>query len=82
MDTKRFLRTILGNEGFYCVTGIEELHGEKRDPDVKQKFHTDLSDAIDSAHTFDTTGRNAYFALATFTESGSRRNTNVHQLRS
>ena len=82
MDTKRFLRTILGDEGFYCVTGIEELHGEKREPDVKQKFYTDLSDAIDSAQAFDTTGRNAYFALATFVESGSRRNTNVHQLRS
>lgn len=82
MDTKTFLGTVLSDAGYYCITGIEELHGEKRDPYVEQKFFDNLDDAVDQARKFDEDGRNAYFALATFVEEGSRRNQNVHQLRS
>lgn len=82
MDTKTFLGTVLGDSGFYCITGIEELHGEKRDPDVKQKFYDNLDEAIDAAHSLDASGMNAYFALSTFEESGSRRNNNIKQVRS
>lgn len=82
MDTKTFLRTILGDAGFYCATGIEELHGEKRDPDIRQTFYTEIDDALAAANSYCSAGYNAYFALATFVESGSRRAANVHQLRS
>jgi len=82
MDTKTFLGTVLGNAGYYCITGIEELHGEKRDPYVEQKFFDNLDDAYAQAVAFDDAGRNAYFALATFQEEGSRRNQNVNQLKS
>jgi len=83
MDTKEFLEAVLGDEGYYCITGIEELHGEKRDPLVKQKFYTNLDEAVAAALELDARdSMNAYFALATFEESGSRRNNNVKQLRS
>jgi len=82
MDTKTFLGTVLGGAGYYCVAGIEELHGEKRDPDIRQTFYTEIDDALGAANAYNAAGYNAYFALATFVESGSRRAANVQQMKS
>lgn len=77
MRTEEFLQAVLGDTGFYCIVGIKS----KEDKRI-QKFYTDLSSAINVAHTLDHEGYDAYFALATFTTGENRKNDNVSQLRS
>lgn len=76
MDTKTFLETTLGVEGSYCVWG-NRLSDNSR----VQKFYSSIDAVIDAAANLDTEGYDAYFALATFKEAGSRTAQNVHSLR-
>jgi hypothetical protein len=75
MQTETFLQTVLGDEGHYCLTAI-------KDGKVKQQFYSTIVDLVSSAADFDRRGGDAYFALATFNESGSRKADNVKMLRS
>ena len=75
MQTQTFLQTVLGDEGHYCITSI-------KDGKVNQKFYSSIVDLVDSAADIDAKGSNAYFALATFNETGSRKADNVKLLRS
>lgn len=75
MQTQTFLQTVLGDEGHYCVTAI-------KDGKVKQSFYSSISDLVHHAVDIDRGGSNAYFALATFNESGSRKADNVKLMRS
>lgn len=76
MDTKTFLETVLGDEGSYCVWANRISDKRK-----VQKFYSDLDAVIHAAHALDEDGYDAYFALGTFDEAGSRDATNVKQLR-
>ena len=77
MDTKTFLETVLGNEGFYCV-----FASRLTDKRLVQKFYPDIDTAIHAAHDLDADGYDAYFALGTFTDGNSRKVPNVKQMRS
>jgi len=74
MKTKQFLDLVLG-DGHYCVFAA-------REGSVKQKFYTSVDDVIDAANDFDVDGYDAYFALATLEEAGSRKADNVKWLKS
>jgi|TARA_R110000822_G_scaffold307025_1_gene433686 hypothetical protein len=76
METKDFLQRALGDSGLYCVFAS---HGSE-DRRV-QKFYTSTDAVMTTAHELDKSGFNAYFALATFEVAGSRKVTNVKQLR-
>ena len=82
METREFLESVLSGSGFYCIVGVEELHGEKRRAKVKQTFHADLDSAIDTANQYDSEGLHAYFGLATYEDDNSRKNDNVKYLKS
>jgi hypothetical protein len=77
METKTFLESVLGGEGFYCVWA-NRLSDERK----IQKFYTDLDTAVHAAHNLNAEGFDAYFALGTFEEAGSRKAPNVKQLKS
>jgi hypothetical protein len=77
METKTFLEAVLGDTGFYCV-----FAGRLSDERKVQKFYSSLDEVIHAAHNLDNEGYDAYFALGTFEEAGSRKVPNVKQLRS
>lgn len=77
METKKFLESVLGDDGHFCVWA-NRLSDERK----IQKFYTDLDAAIHAAHNLDVEGYDAYFALGTFDQAGSRKVPNVKQLRS
>tara|TARA_R110000823_G_scaffold52350_1_gene129543 strand:+ start:2728 stop:5613 length:2886 start_codon:yes stop_codon:yes gene_type:complete len=74
MNTKQFLGTVLGAEGYYCVAGF-------KDGNVIQKFYSSLDAVAETAVNFDLEGRDAYFALSTFVEDTNRKTVNVRQLK-
>lgn len=76
MDTKTFLETVLGDEGSYCVFAARGSDDRK-----VQKFYPTVDALLHAAHNLDDEGFDAYFALATFSEAGSRTAGNVNQLR-
>jgi hypothetical protein len=59
MDIKKFLTTVLADEGLYCVVGIKEKT-------VRQEFFTKKKDLAIQALTFDNQGYDVYSALASF----------------
>jgi hypothetical protein len=75
MQTQTFLQTVLGDEGHYCIASI-------KDGKVSQKFYSSIDDLVNYAAAIDAKGSNAYFALATFNDAGSRKTDNVKLLRS
>lgn len=75
MDTASFLRTVLGTAGHYCVLGL-------RDGQRVQKFYSSIERLQAVAEQMDENGFDAYFALGTFEEAGSREADNVQQMRS
>ena len=77
METKKFLESVLGDEGHYCIFAYR-LSDERK----VQKFYDNLDAAIHAAHNLDAEGYDAYFALGTFDQAGSRKAPNVKQLRS
>ena len=76
MDTKTFLKAVLGDEGSYCVWA-NRLSDKRK----VQKFYADLDAVVHAAKNLDEEGFDAYFALGTFDEAGSRDAANVRQLR-
>jgi len=76
MDTKTFLESVLGDEGTYCVWA-----NRISDKSKVQKFYPTIDALIHAAGSLDAEGYDAYFALGTFDEAGSREASNVKQLR-
>jgi hypothetical protein len=74
MDTTSFLRTVLGTAGHYCVLGL-------RDGQRIQKFYSSIERLQAVAEQMGENGIDAYYALATFDEAGSREAENVKQMR-
>lgn len=76
METKTFLESVLGDEGSYCVWANRIADKHK-----VQKFYPSIDALIHAAQNLDAEGYDAYFALGTFIEAGSREADNVKQLR-
>jgi hypothetical protein len=74
MDTKQFLSTVLGDEGYYCVAGI-------KDGKIVRKFYDSLDAVVETANNFDLEQRDAYFALGSFVDGTSRKAENVRNLK-
>lgn len=77
MNTRSFLETVLGDEGSYCIFA-NRLSDNRR----VQKFYSSIESVLVAAENLDTEGFDAYYALGTFEEAGSRKADNVKQLRS
>ena len=77
MNTKEFLSTVLGEEGYYCAYGIRLKDGKH-----KSKFYSSIDSIIDTALNLDFEGYDAYYALGTFIEENNRQADNVRQMRS
>jgi len=77
MEPRVFLEKALSENGYYCVFAAKSAENRRT-----QKFYTSVSAIIDAAQELDTQGFDAYFALATFEEAGSRKVSNVKQLKS
>jgi len=69
-----FLQSVLGTAGSYCVLAISENRRI-------QKFYDTIEQLEHAAMNFDENGLDAYFALGTFEEAGSREADNVKQMR-
>ena len=76
MDTETFLRTALGDQGYYCVFAYNK---QKK---VIQKFYSEIQEVIDEAQDLDANGYNTFYALGTFITSKNREADNVQQMRS
>lgn len=77
METKTFLEGALASEGHYCVFA-SRTHDDRR----VQKFYDTIEQVIHAARNLDAEGYDAYYALATFHEAGSRKVDNVKYLKS
>lgn len=76
METKEFLSTVLGDQGFYCVLGRRTTDGK-----TVPKFFNTIDSVVDSALNFDLEGYDAYFAVSTF-DAHHRRAEHSVQLKS
>ena len=74
METKEFLSTVAGSEGYYCIVGIK--NGK-----TIQKFYNSVDAAADAAHQFDAEGYDAYYTPATYAEDVNRKAENVLQMK-
>jgi hypothetical protein len=79
MNNIEFLQQVLGDEGYYCIVGLD-LKNDKAPP--IQKFYKSIEQAADAANNLKDEGFDAYYALATFEDGKSRKTVNVKQLRS
>lgn len=77
METLNFLKSVLGESGFYCVVGLKPSQDRR-----VQKFYSSIEEALHVALNFNANEVDAYFALATFETATSRKNENVKELRS
>lgn len=77
METKKFLQTVLGDEGYYCIWSKNYDTDEQ-----SQVFYDDLDDAIDAAFDKDNRGWNAFFALSTFETNRTRAAANAKWIKS
>ena len=76
METKKFLESVLGEDGSYCVFASKPAADRRI-----QKFYGDIDKVVEAARNFDDEGFDTYFALATFKEAGSRKVVNTKELR-
>jgi hypothetical protein len=76
METTRFLSSILGDDGAYCLFFITPA--KKR----VQKFYPTIERLVAASQEAAATDADVYFALATFKDTSSREADNALQLRS
>ena len=72
MNTRQFLDTVLGSEGFYCTVGMKD--------GINVKFSETKEDALAHINTANKNDNNVYVALATF-KTEKREKNNVKQLK-
>jgi len=77
MNTKQFLSTVLGEDGFYCIYGMR-----RSDNNMSCKFYSSIDSITAKALDFDHEGYDVYYALGTFVEDNNRQADNVQQMRS
>ena len=78
MDTHTFLQAVLGDSGYYCLLCTSVTNKKKR----VQKFYPTIEALVNAAYAADQNELDAYFALSTFREAGSREGGNSESLRS
>ena len=76
MNTNTFLKTVLADEGHYCLFAANASTGKRI-----QKFYSSTDSLLVDADDLNSRGFDVYFALATFEEAGSRKADNVKYLR-
>ena len=72
MNTLDFLQRVLPTEGMYCRFS---LTGKRN------RFFSDLVDVVNEVQALDRKGQDAYFAISSFKDDSSRRNTNVEAIK-
>ena len=72
MNTLDFLQRVLPTEGMYCRFS---LTGKRN------RFFSDLADVVNEVQALDRKGQDAYFAISSFKDDSSRRNTNVQAIK-
>ena len=77
METDTFLKAVLGGTGYYCLFAAKASQSKRM-----QKFYNDTRVLGATALELDGKGYDAYFALATFEEEGSRKADNARYMRS
>jgi len=77
METNTFLKSVLGDGGFYSLLALRPIDDGKL-----QKFYPTIGHLIDGATTLDNDGYDVYFGLATFEKAGSRKADNVKEIKS
>ena len=77
MSTEIFLRSVLGEDGHYC------LWCNKSKKDIKQEFYPSVERLLERANELDAEGYNVFFALGTYKEPLlGRKQINVVQMKS
>ena len=77
MDTEIFLKRVLSDEGLYCSFSFRTS-----DEHRTQNFYPTIEELVEKSIETDNKGYDAYYALATFEEAGSRKVDNVKKLKS
>ena len=75
MSALDLLKAVLPSDGFYCAAGFTVLRKQ-------HKYVASPEDCAATAHAFAAARKDAYFALASFRESGSRKAHNALYMRS
>lgn len=75
MNTLDFLHRVLPSDGYYCGGLLSPRTGQR--DYFSQKFFTSLEDLKDFLSIVSDKGYNSYYAISSFTESGSRKRPNV-----
>jgi|TARA_R110000744_G_scaffold190991_2_gene310256 hypothetical protein len=77
MDTKTFLKAVLGDDGFYCI-----FAARSSDNRIAQKFYDDIDTMTRVGADFDSDGYDVYFGLGTLKTNENRKRKNVKELKS
>ena len=75
METKTFLKNVLGSDGYYSVLAFND---DRR----IQKFYDSIDAVIHAANNLDTQKLNTFYGLATFKDGTNRKSENVQHLKS
>ena len=75
METKNFLRRVLGGDGFYCFCAFSEQR-------KITKFYTDIDAVAFASVSLDAQGYDTYFGVSTFDTGSSRKVSNVKYVNS
>ena len=67
MNTREFLLEVLAEGNYYCLLAL--LNGSEG---RRQTFYNSIDDLIEAAYEYDAGGWDAYVAMGTFAEKGSR----------
>ena len=78
MDSKTFLQRVLSGDGYYSLFAAKGVR--KEDPHT-QRFYETLEELIQESTDLDQAGYNVFYALGTFNEWGSRKATNIKDLK-
>jgi len=76
METTTFISRVLAGTGLYCIFAASPGTSKV------QKFYTSVEKMLAAAREMDASGRDVYFGLGTFDDSGSRKAANVVAMRS
>jgi|TARA_R110000824_G_scaffold100272_3_gene238453 hypothetical protein len=75
METTKFLRRVLGGDGFYCFCAFSEQR-------KITKFYTSIDAVASASDSLDAQGYDIYFGLSTFETGNSRKVDNVKYVNS
>ena len=77
MNALEFIDSVVPIGGTYCIIGVNPT---KKEPN--QKFADNLEDVQKIIDSIDQSTTNIYFALSSFKDNSSRRQTNVQEIKS